>query len=69
MYPDAINAQPSFLRGSDEEGDQVLGFDVIERICKRLNENITAVELINYSRFLFCFPVAFPKVRWSFIRK
>ena len=34
-----------YWKGADEEGDQVLDFDDIERLCKRLNVNITTAEL------------------------
>ena len=30
-----------YWKGADEEGDQVLDFDDIERLCKRLNVNLT----------------------------
>ncbi|KIM36249.1 hypothetical protein M413DRAFT_449303 [Hebeloma cylindrosporum] len=34
-----------YWKGADEEGDQVLDFDDIERLCKRLNVNITTADL------------------------
>lgn len=29
-----------YWKGADEEGDQVLDFDDVERLCKRLNVNM-----------------------------
>lgn len=34
-----------YWRGADEEGDQLLDFDDIERLCKRLNAHIPPKEL------------------------
>ncbi|KAF8965764.1 PLC-like phosphodiesterase [Flammula alnicola] len=34
-----------YWKGADEEGDQVLDFDDVERLCKRLNMNITTTQL------------------------
>lgn len=53
-----------YWKGADEEGDQVLDFNNIERLCKRLNVNITAVELAKlFKVFFFRFLVVFPKGR------
>ncbi|KAF9483285.1 PLC-like phosphodiesterase [Pholiota conissans] len=34
-----------YWKGADEEGDQVLDFDDVERMCKRLNVSMTTAEL------------------------
>jgi phosphatidylinositol phospholipase C delta len=34
-----------YWKGADEEGDQVLDFEDVERLCKRLNVSKTTVEL------------------------
>ena len=34
-----------YWTGADEEGDQVLDFDDVERLCQRLNVNITTADL------------------------
>lgn len=34
-----------YWTGADEEGDQVLDFDDVERLCMRLNVNLTSSEL------------------------
>ncbi|KAF9531258.1 1-phosphatidylinositol-4,5-bisphosphate phosphodiesterase 1 [Crepidotus variabilis] len=34
-----------YWKGADEEGDQVLDFDDVERLCKRLNANVKPDEL------------------------
>jgi phosphatidylinositol phospholipase C delta len=34
-----------YWKGADEEGDQVLDFNDVERLCKRLNVNITTTDL------------------------
>ena len=33
--------QRQYWKGADEGGDQVLDFDDVERLCKRLNANLT----------------------------
>ena len=49
-----------YWKGADEEGDQVLDFNNIERLCKRLNVNITAVELAKlFKVFFFVFLSSF----------
>ncbi|KAF8153385.1 1-phosphatidylinositol-4,5-bisphosphate phosphodiesterase 1 [Crassisporium funariophilum] len=37
--------EKQYWKGADEEGDQVLDFDDVERLCKRLNVNQTSAEL------------------------
>ncbi|KDR66475.1 hypothetical protein GALMADRAFT_259273 [Galerina marginata CBS 339.88] len=34
-----------YWKGADEEGDHVLDFDDVERLCKRLNVNMTTAEI------------------------
>lgn len=34
-----------YWKGADEEGDQVLDFEDVERLCKRLNVSMTTAEL------------------------
>lgn len=34
-----------YWKGADEEGDQVLDFDDVERLCMRLNANVKKDEL------------------------
>ena len=34
-----------YWKGADKAGDQVLDFEDIERLCKRLNVNLTTAEL------------------------
>jgi len=48
-----------YWKGADEEGDQVLDFDDIERLCKRLNVNITAAELTKLFKVFFVFLLPF----------
>lgn len=42
-----------YWKGADEEGDQVLDFDDVERLCKRLNVNLPTAELRNLFKVRF----------------
>jgi len=41
-----------YWKGADEEGDQVLDLDDVERLCWRLNVNITTADLTKLFKVL-----------------
>jgi phosphatidylinositol phospholipase C delta len=47
-----------YWKGADEEGDQVLDLDDVERLCMRLNVNITTADLTKLFKVFFWLLVA-----------